>query len=309
MADLLADLAERYRHECADEIGWRFGDKTWLREAFLAVPREHFVPDRVWWPECGDDGLHPLMDRTRYPRQWLKAVYRPHAPLITQIKMGAVPPEGPAESDDFTSSISCSSVVVTMLRHLDPQPGERVLEIGTGTGYNTALLCHRLGDQAVTSVEVDADIAAMAARNLRGLGLDPHLVVADGTDGYAAGAPYDRLISTVCVRQVLFAWVQQVRAGGRIHTPITTPLGSDALLNLTPDGSGAAVGRLITDVNFMLLRSQRERVPWKKLGWPRLPDFEVRVDKSGQRVGVPADNEETVRSTPAAHARKAPPHG
>ncbi|MEV0604516.1 methyltransferase domain-containing protein [Streptomyces sp. NPDC050315] len=287
MTDSLTALAEEQRRQCADELDAHFHGQTWLRESFLAVPREHFVPDRVWWPQRGDDDLYPLMDRTRRPRQWVKAIYRPGAPLITQIDDGAVAPDAPASSDAFTSSISCARVVVTMLRHLDPQPGQTVLEIGTGTGYNTALLCHRLGDQAVTSIEVDAGLAATAAHHLKALGLHPHLVTGDGTEGHAARAPYDRLLSTACVQRVPTAWIQQVRAGGRILTPLTTPLGTDALLSLTTDGAGGATGHLLTAVNFMLLRSQRERRPWKELGWPRLADFHVRIDHDGQHIGVP----------------------
>lgn len=121
------------------------------------------------------------MGRTRHPHQWLKAVYRPGAPLITQIDDGAVLPEAPTSNDAFISSLSCARVVVTMLRHLDPQPGETTLEIGTGTGYTTALLCHRLGDQAVTSIEVDTGLATTAAHRLGVLGVRPHLVTGDGT--------------------------------------------------------------------------------------------------------------------------------
>ncbi|MBZ4018028.1 methyltransferase domain-containing protein [Streptomyces purpurogeneiscleroticus] len=287
MTDPVTSLAEHYRRQCGSELDPHFHGEAWLREAFLAVPREHFVPDRVWWPQRGADGQYPLMDRTRRPRQWLKAVYRPGAPLITQIEDGAVLPEAPAGSDAFTSSISCARVVVTMLRHLGPQPGETVLEIGTGTGYSTALLCHRLGDEAVTSIEVDAGLAATAAHNLKGLGLSPRLVTGDGTYGYAARAPYDRHISTACVQRVPTTWLQQIRAVGRILTPLTTPLGTDALLTLTTDNAGGATGQLLTAVNFMLLRSQRRRQPWKELGWPRLADFHVRIDHDGQHIGVP----------------------
>lgn len=114
------------RRRCAKEIAQRYGyfdGRMWLREAFESVPRELFVPDLVWWPHKGQDGRYPVLDRARRPEQWLEAVYRPRAALITQIADGAVKPEdGPTDSNDFTSSISCPAVVVNMLRHLDPQP-------------------------------------------------------------------------------------------------------------------------------------------------------------------------------------------
>ncbi|MFD0386121.1 hypothetical protein ACFQ2B_38270 [Streptomyces stramineus] len=90
----------------------------------------------------GDGARYPLIDRNEKPRAWLKAVYEPGAALITQIDDGTVAPTGPADGA-FTSSISSPGVVIELLRHLAPEPGERILEIGTGSGYTTALLAHR----------------------------------------------------------------------------------------------------------------------------------------------------------------------
>ncbi len=71
-----------------------------------------------------------------------------------------------------------------MLGHLDPQPGERVLEIGTGTGWTAALLAHQLGDDHVVSVEVDPAVADNARQNLTRVGRSPLVVTADGAQGY-----------------------------------------------------------------------------------------------------------------------------
>ncbi len=276
------------RRRCAEEIAQYgyFDGRMWLREAFESVPRELFVPDLVWWPHKDQDGRYPVLDRARRPEQWLEAVYRPRAALITQIADGAVKPEdGPTDHNDFTSSISCPAVVVNMLRHLDPQPGERVLEIGTGTGYSAALLARRAAH--VVTMEIEEELAQRAEGKLRDAGCDNVEVrVGDGEQGWGPGAPYDRVISTVGVREVPSAWLRQVKSGGIILTPIDTPLHCDALLRLDDcDGRGYGRGHLITDIYFMKLRSQRQRRPWHEYGWPRFPDWEVTVHpENGQRV-------------------------
>src|SRR5207237_757611 len=82
-----------------------------------------------------------------------------------------------------------------------PGPGQRVLEIGAGTGYNAALMQHIVGAPgAVISVDIDADLAARAREHLASAGYpDVTVVAADGADGYPPGAPYDRVIATVGV--------------------------------------------------------------------------------------------------------------
>ncbi|WP_242440672.1 methyltransferase domain-containing protein [Streptomyces sp. CB02923] len=276
------------RQACAAAIdgydGGYFHGCDWLRAAFMEVPREHFVPDRVWWPNP-QDGHYPLLDRTERPRQWLKAVYRPLAALITQIDDGRVRPEdGPATGGSFTSSISCSAVIVDMLHHLGPQPYEKVLEIGTGSGYTTALLAHRVGAGNVVTMEIDDGLAERAAGNLTALDLTPRTVVGDGEAGYAAAAPYDRILSTAAVRDIPAAWPKQVRPGGVIVTPLDTPYATDALLKLVCDGHGNATGHLIKAVSFMKTRAQRPRRSYEDLGWPGWTDHHVTIGPDGQHI-------------------------
>ncbi|KOT99378.1 protein-L-isoaspartate(D-aspartate) O-methyltransferase [Streptomyces rimosus subsp. pseudoverticillatus] len=279
------------RRDCAEAIaGYQyFDEREWLREAFLTVPREHFVPRRVWWPRRGDDGRYPVLDRDEQPGRWLKAVYRPLAALITQIADGAVRIEdGPTSNNDFTSSISCPAVVVNMLRHLAPQAGDRVLEVGTGTGYSTALLCERTGAEHVVTVEIHQALAEQAEERLGALGYRPRVVCADGEQGWEPGAPYDRLLSTVGVQEIPPAWLRQVKPGGLVMTPLATPAHCDVLAWLRPDGQGGADGGLIDTVYFMKTRSQRARKPWPELGWPRWPnwsDWSLTVTpEDGQRL-------------------------
>lgn len=97
------------------------------------------------------------------------------------------------------------------------EPGMSVLEIGTDTGWNAALLAHQLGGANLTSVEIDPGIAAQARTALADAGYGA--VTGDGTLGHLSRAPYDRVISTACVYRVPYPWIAQTRPGGLIVTP------------------------------------------------------------------------------------------
>lgn len=293
--------AYELRSRCAAEIdayeSGHFHSRPWLREAFLATPREAFVPDRVWWPHPREDGLCHVIDRAARPRAWLKAVYRPRSSLVTQVADGAVSPEDGPTDREFTSSISGSAVVVEMLHHLAPRPGDRILEIGTGTGYNTALLARRVGAHNIVSIEIDPVLAAGAARTLRALGTPAAVITGDGEQGHPPRAPYDRIISTASIRRVPAQWLDQLRPGGVLLAPLDTPFGCDGLLRLVADGRGGGSGRLLRGVAFMRVRGQRDTRTYGELGWPpprsyppggwpSWRQYRVTADRSGQRIAV-----------------------
>jgi protein-L-isoaspartate(D-aspartate) O-methyltransferase len=150
-------------------------------------------------------------------------------------------------------------VVLSMLTALDVRAGQRVLEIGTGTGYNAALLAHRLGGENVVSVEIDSRLAEWARTNLEKVGRPVTVITGDGAAGYPPGAPYDRIISTVAVLagQLPYAWVRQTRPGGMILTPWGTPFRNGELVSLMVQPDGTAVGTIVDAVAFMHLRGQR----------------------------------------------------
>ncbi|WP_246033367.1 methyltransferase domain-containing protein [Streptomyces hundungensis] len=250
--------------------GGHFHGRPWLREAFLRVPREQFIPDRVWWPWPGKDGLHPVLDRTVRPREWMRAVYTAQASLITQVDDGRVrPEEGPTKAE-FTSAASCPAVVVDMLHYLDPGPQDVVLEIGTGSGYSTALLAQRVRPANLVTMEIDTRLADLAREKLAGFGLRPTVVAGDAEQGHGERAPYTRIISTAAVRQVPQSWLLQAAPGAVIVVPLNGPFGHDALLRLVADGRGNGEGRLVSGVAFMKLRGQRRPVPYADLGWPAM---------------------------------------
>jgi protein-L-isoaspartate(D-aspartate) O-methyltransferase len=109
-----------------------------------------------------------------------------------------------------------------MLRQLQLEPGQNVLEIGAGTGYNAAIMRHIVGANGhVTTVELERDLAAQVERNLQRLGMsNVRVVQADGAGGYAPRAAYDRIIATAGVWDIPRAWAEQLKSKGIIVVPL-----------------------------------------------------------------------------------------
>ncbi len=121
-----------------------------------------------------------------------------------------------------TSSASQPSIVAIMLEQLAVVPGQRVLEIGAGTGYNAALLAHLVGSSGrVTSVDIDAETAQAARDHLAAADATTvDVVAADGWGGHAAGAPFDRIEATVGVWDLSSQWFDQLVNGGVLVAPL-----------------------------------------------------------------------------------------
>ncbi|MFJ9552290.1 methyltransferase domain-containing protein [Nocardiopsis sp. NPDC101807] len=242
----------------ADELS-RSGyltDRRW-RDALAAVPRERFIPGTAVAVPVDGSPRYPI-DRDVDPGTWRTAVYTDTA-IVTQLDDGAT--DLTDGIGDFTSSASAPGIVVDFLELLAPMPGDQVLEIGTGTGWTSALLTCELGPEAVTSIEVDEQVAKDAAANLQAAGLAPNLVVGDGADGWAAGAPYDGVHVTCGVRTVPHAWIEQTRPGGTIVLPWRPGFGHGHQARLTVIGDGRAIGRFSHGSTYMMMRSQRPPAP------------------------------------------------
>ncbi|MGI8306525.1 methyltransferase domain-containing protein [Saccharopolyspora hattusasensis] len=221
---------------------------------FRAVDRAAFIPAQAW---ANDDSgrLRPI-DRDTDPETW-SSVVALDRPIVTQIDDGAT--LWPEVRGLVSSSASQPSVVRTMLEALDVQDGQRVLEVGTGTGYNAALLTERLGSGNVTTVDVDAALVADARASLTRVGYRPHVACADGLNGYPERAPYDRLICTasINVTGIPPAWLDQITPGGIILTPWGTDYHNGVLVRLTVHNEHSASGSVVGDAAFMRLRAQR----------------------------------------------------
>jgi methyltransferase of ATP-grasp peptide maturase system len=244
------------REELADLItaGGDLRSPTW-RQAVLAIPRHEFLRDGFFrrTDEGGRTGWEPVLPDDP---DWLAACYRDDS-LVTQIAGTIVPTDLDGRIyRQPTSSSTLPGLVVRMLEELNLGDAMNVLEIGTGTGYSTALLCHRLGDESVTSVEVDPGVAGRAGIALARMDHLPDLVVGDGLKGHPEGAPYDRLIATCAVLGIPAEWITQVKPGGHILATVGGWLYSSELARLTVREDGTATGRLLGGgISFMLARA------------------------------------------------------
>ncbi|MGH3798471.1 MAG: methyltransferase domain-containing protein [Pseudonocardiaceae bacterium] len=255
-AELRAGMVTRL--QAMDELArWKEAVAPWW-PALATVPRHRFIPDTVWienpqpWPT-----LVPV-HRGEDPDRWLVLAYALDDPVVTQVDDGH--PSGPGLAGAMqTSSASAPGIVAIMLAALDAHEGHRVCEIGTGTGYNAALLAHRLGPEHVTSIEVDPAVALQARRALSDTGYRKvRTITGDGALGYPPGAPFDRIIATAAVHHIPYPWVNQTRPGGRILLPWANSY-TGTLVSLTVDEHGTAHGGIVGDSSFMWLRDQRVR--------------------------------------------------
>lgn len=196
---------EQWRQQLADAMEQR-GDwpqrSPWIRDAVTALPRDTYAPDRLYdW----DGHSYQTVDRATEPERWAELLYADQdTAAITQVTDGLP-----------TSSLSCQAVVADMLDSLLLEPGQRVLELGTGSGWNTALLAQRTRPRLITSIEVDPGLADGARNRLPEVDVE----IGDGAKGWPESAPYDRTISTYAVDRIPWAWVEQTVPGGRIVTP------------------------------------------------------------------------------------------
>ncbi|WP_055529292.1 ATP-grasp peptide maturase system methyltransferase [Streptomyces graminilatus] len=264
-------------------------DPAW-RQAVEAVPRHRFVPG-FYLPadERDEQGLtvwEPVTAELDYSR-WLAAAYS-DTTLITQFD-GAEPDwRDPVvrHGGAPTSSSTLPSLVVRMWSDAEIAEGHTVLEIGTGTGYSTALVCEALGSADVTSIEVDGRRLEQAASALYGLGHTPTLAVADGLYGYWPEAKFDRIVAACSFRAVPPALLAQVRPGGKILLTLSGWLYGYARVLLTVAEDGTAEGQLLGGtVSFMSARTHAAPVFGNPAHWAAgLPDKPRATPHSPERM-------------------------
>ncbi|HSV67488.1 MAG TPA: methyltransferase domain-containing protein [Mycobacteriales bacterium] len=217
-------------------------DARW-KKAFQETPRHVFVP---FFYRSGTriDGSDPVQ-----AAEWLGSVYSDQTLTIQHGQVPGVDQPWP------TSSSTKPSLMARMLGLLDVTDRHRVMEVGTGSGYNAALLCHRLGDTAVASVDIHPELTAAARDRLRQLNYQPHLVAGDGTHGAPNNAPYDRIVATCAVPAIPGAWITQLNTAGIIVADVRGDI-SSSLIALHKTDPHTVEGRFLPiSGHFMWLRS------------------------------------------------------
>lgn len=190
-----------------------------VEAAFRAVPRHLFLPALT-----------------------LEDVYRDEA--IPTKMFNGVP----------ISSSSQPAIMAIMLEQLQLQPGQRVLEIGAGTGYNAALMAHIVGETGrVVTIDIDEDIASGARAHLAAAGFEQvEVICADGGNGYPHLAPFDRIILTVGAGDILPAWREQLNLHGRLLLPLKL---RDPQVSVVFEQEGDALASVsVRACGFMMLR-------------------------------------------------------
>ncbi|MEV5983560.1 ATP-grasp peptide maturase system methyltransferase [Streptomyces sp. NPDC052051] len=231
------------------------------RSAARAVPRELFTGS-YFRPVAG---TAPTRYRPVHEGEsgWLEGVYSDET-LITQLD-GRIRPDDVTEgtvTGSPSSSSTLPSLVLRMWQRLGVEAGHRVLEIGTGTGYSTALGAHRLGDADVTSIEYDPVVGRAAATALAAAGFVPRLIIGDGLRGDPdGGARYDRLIATCSVRYIPLPWLHQVRPGGKILVTLSGWSYANALALLDVTAPGEATGRFLPGYTSFMIARPHDRPP------------------------------------------------
>lgn len=189
-------------------------DEKRLKDAFLKLDRTSFVPERFKF-QAGEDRPLPI---------------------------------------GYEQTISQPSLVLEMTRILQPETTHKVLEIGTGSGFQTALLAEMA--KAVYSIERIPELQMEAKERLAALGFDNiHYLVGDGSTGWAEQAPFDRIMVTAAATQLPEPLVEQLAPGGRMVIPVGTVY-FQALLLITKDAEGRIEEKNLGDVRFVELVGQ-----------------------------------------------------
>ena len=217
-----------------------------IEDTFLMIPRHCFLAEGFF--EREKEGWRKRSLDTMTEAEWLASVYC-DAARITQVQTDG----------NATSSSSQPSIMAVMLDALNVTSGQNVLEIGTGTGFNSGLLAYIIKDPClVTTIERDPELALKAQKVLDevvGPGVLVH--VGDGKDGFP-GASFDRIIATASCSVVPEAWLENLSPNGRLIGILQPhPRMRGALLQIEYV-DGAYQGCLLQRAGFMELRGGRK---------------------------------------------------
>jgi protein-L-isoaspartate(D-aspartate) O-methyltransferase len=222
-----------------------------MKEEHFAILRRHMVEVIGIYVDLAGDELgksaldaRVLSAMGRVPRH----AFVP-SPLAAHAYHNAPLPIG------FDKTISQPFIVALMTDLLEPRQDDVVLEVGTGLGYQAAVLGQLV--RRVWSVEIIEELAVEAAACLRRLGYDNiDIHIGDGSLGWAEHAPYDKIIVSAAAKLVPPALLEQLKPGGRMVLP--TGLAEDQKLTVVEkDVAGRARIRELMSVRFGLLETLR----------------------------------------------------
>lgn len=212
MADTLTDFAAEREAMVARQIASRGITDPTILEAFRSVPREQFLSDEYRDLAYGD---HPL----------------------------------PIEAGQ---TISQPYIVALMIKAAEIRPGDRVLEVGAGSGYAAAVISRIAGK--VTAIERQHDLVELASERIRRLGYDNvDIVEGDGSRGLPEEAPFDAILAAASGSHVPDALVGQLAPGGRLVMPVGAADDIQKLVKVTIGPAGQHIVEDLGPVRFVPL--------------------------------------------------------
>jgi protein-L-isoaspartate(D-aspartate) O-methyltransferase len=212
MAQTMTDFAAERETMVERQIESRGIREPTILEAFRSVPREEFLADEY---RCIAYKDHPI----------------------------------PIEAGQ---TISQPYIVALMIHAAEIRAGDRVLEVGAGSGYAAAVMSRIAGQ--VIAIERQPDLVEVAQERMQRLGYDNvRIVEGDGTRGWAGEAPYDAILAAASGSHVPPAWVEQLADGGRIVMPVGDPGWVQKLVKVTKGPAGKLITEDLGAVRFVPL--------------------------------------------------------
>jgi len=155
-------------------------------------------------------------------------------------------------------TISQPTVVALMTELLDPRPGQRILEIGSGSGYQAAILA-ALGAEVFT-IEIVPALGESAGKRLARLGYRKvHTRIGDGYHGWAEHAPYDAIIVTAATNHIPPKLLEQLKPASHMAVPVGNPFGQQQLILATKDNTGRVTTQKVLAVRFVPLTGDAQK--------------------------------------------------
>ena len=129
----------------------------------------------------------------------------------------------------YGQTISQPLVVAFMIEQLQPQAGEKILDVGSGSGWTTALLAHIVGEKGkVIAMELVPELKEFGEKNVakynfikKGIA---EFICADGSKGYKKEAPFDKILASASAEETPQTWREQLKVGGRIVAPVRSSI-------------------------------------------------------------------------------------
>jgi protein-L-isoaspartate(D-aspartate) O-methyltransferase len=250
-----------------------------FRDAVTATPRHRFVHRfRLrGGPLCDRIDEGSLRDNDADPIRELADIYS-----------DAVMIHVDAAGERLPSTNSQPSYVLWLLHLLDLRPGQRVLEIGSGSGWLAAVMARLVGEGGhVTGIEIIPELAAQSQADLERLRIDNvSVLAADGAQGHAAGAPFDRVMITAATWDLPAVLFDQVAEGGRVLMPVELRGGGCQVTVLRHEGERFVAERAVPGSFVPLLGSGQQR-PAPRVALAELPFWDEIGRLPPRRVPLP----------------------